>query len=110
MKSSSDSMINDFFRSSRRIDDFLPLAMSNGSRVESLGGPCLGCERPLLDVRGDLRRSLTGWRMTAFGYCRRCNLLTPLMCEVVPVKNTFEIVRTRFVPWTEGEVVPLFKK
>lgn len=108
--SSSDRIINDFFRKSRRIEDQLPIALSNGSLVEDLGGPCLGCERTLLDVRGDLRRSIAGWRMTAFGYCRRCNLITPLMCEVVPDEGSFRIVRGTFSGWDEGKVISFEKK
>lgn len=110
MKTSSDRMVNDFFRSSRRIEDFFPLAMSNGARVDGLTGRCAGCDQTLLDVRGDLRRSLSGWRVTAFGYCRRCDLLTPLILEVVPAGDSYEVIRDEYVPWTEGKVIPLFRK
>lgn len=101
--------INDFFLSSPRIQDQLPVALENGSVVETLHGHCSRCGSQLRrrDVRGAVRRSIRGYTVTAFGMCVSCNLLTPLMCDLVVSGSGFIVAPRVWRSWSNGDVVEI---
>lgn len=65
--------------------DQLPLTFENGSRVAHLGTDCLACGQALssAEIHGEMRCLLRHViQVEAVGYCRACNLLTPLACRI----------------------------
>lgn len=59
----------------------LPIIFGNGNRVTCLSTNCLGCEAEIhsASINGELRWLLPHVvQVEAVGYCRHCNLLTPL--------------------------------
>lgn len=111
MARTSRSIVNEFFRTSPPVEDSLPIELGNGSVVETLDGRCSRCDRLLdgRDVRGVVLRSYRGLAMTAFGFCERCDLLTPLMCDVVRTETSFKLEPRSWRGWSEGDVVSVKK-
>lgn len=99
--------VNDFFRKNVPIDWYLPIKLSNGSEVHSATCRCLRCGGLIKDgnLKGSIHRSIKGFRITAFGLCEECNLMTPHMYDIVPDGDTFSLVQHKWNGWGEGEVV-----
>lgn len=104
--------INRFFRDSPRVADSLPRRLNNGSTLDEIECYCSSCSRLIKPkhFRGALRPSTRGYRLTAFGYCEACKLLTPYMYEITPHANSYDMESQKWRGWREGEVVSFSKK
>lgn len=105
--SSYRQAVNDFWQKSKPLSQSLPVRLPNGSSVIKLVAACSGCNHsvPQNMLRGDVKPSLLGYRVTAFGRCDDCNLLTPFMCEAVQQDKTWRLVTRKWKGWKDGEVV-----
>lgn len=107
MTSSLKSSVNDFYRNNVPIDWYLPIKLKNGSEVHRVSCKCLGCGGVIKDenLRGSIHRSIRGFKITAFGLCENCNLMTPYMYDIVPDGDGFALEAHKWKGWREGEVV-----
>lgn len=103
--------INDFFKSSTAISRVLPVKLTNGATIDEVECYCSSCKKiiPPGNFRGDLNPSLRGYRMTAFGFCKSCNVLTPFIYELVPHGISYDLEPQEWRGWSNGSVVE-FKK
>ncbi len=99
--------VNRFFRESVPLEWYLPIVLPNCSQVTELTCKCQACGKIVAsdDLRGSIHRSIRGFRMTAFGFCEDCNLLTPYLYDIVPQENGFTLLHEKWKGWREGEVV-----
>lgn len=107
MSSSLKNIVNRFFKESVPVEWYLPIRLTNDSTVTSLSCNCYTCGKPVEpdDLRGSIHRSIRGFRLTAFGFCEPCNMLTPYLYDIVPDGEGFALKGEKWKGWKEGEVV-----
>jgi hypothetical protein len=101
------SAVNEFFNSAIPIEWYLPVKLKNGSEVHEISCKCLGCGHSVKEsnLKGSIHPSLKGYKITAFGLCEACNLMTPYMYDIVAVGDGFNLSHHKWKGWETGEVI-----
>jgi hypothetical protein len=96
------------YRAMKMICLQLPLNLKNGAVVDELRGRCSNCNEDIPDpqFRGDINPSIHGYRITAFGLCRPCNINTPHFYEIrAEGDRGYLLDQQPWRGWAKGDVV-----
>jgi hypothetical protein len=104
--------VNKEFNELPTIESQLPIRLVNGATVNEFTGKCLKCHTEIeqSNFRGRIRSAVgNSYRITGYGWCAGCNLITPFNYHVLPKDNGFDMVTLKYrTPTLESaKIVPL---
>lgn len=87
------------------LTDYFPLLLENGGVVKGLTASCAKCGHDVhkSHLRGEVRESVMNcYRITAIGWCPKCDLMSPYLVHVVPDDSGgYTFVPLDFRGWSE---------